>query len=74
MFWKMITFACDVEMDYRGANVESERPSRDINIVYESYDQESKRGRKERVQTVCRVESVEVDSALNRVMGKENQD
>lgn len=49
MFWKMITFACDVEMDYRGANVESERPSRDINIVYESYDQESKRGRKERV-------------------------
>ena len=49
MFWKMITFACDVEMDYRGANVESERPSRDINIVYEGYDQESKRGRKERV-------------------------
>lgn len=33
----MITLACDVEMDYRGANVESERHQRDVNIVCEGW-------------------------------------
>lgn len=33
----MITLACDVEMDCRRANVESERHQRDVNIVCEGW-------------------------------------